>query len=154
MYYDLSKYRWADACRFFPGFRDAPGVLRLAWELADLYNEELKCAWPSRETLSQRLGAPPESISRWTKKLCKHGAITRMPLNKLPPEIRVEIGRSSGRSQVYVLNFGWALEVLGLRDERIAARKIDLMKRDGLSRHSTNKGGGIATLLRNDNATL
>jgi hypothetical protein len=128
--YDLSKYRWADACRFFEGFREAPGVLRLAWELADRYNEELKCAWPSRETLSQRLGAPPESISRWIKKLCSVGAITCMPLKKLPPEIRAEIGRSSGRSQVYILNFGWALDVLNLRDERMAARQADLLKRD------------------------
>lgn len=128
--YKLSKYSWAEACRFFPGFRDAPGVLRLAWVICDLYNDELGCAWPTRETLAQLLGAPPESISRWIKRLCDVGAITRMPLKKLPPEVRARIRRSSRRAQVYLLNYGWALDVLNLREERLAARQADLLKRD------------------------
>lgn len=124
--YKLSKYHWAEACRFFPGFRDAPGVLRLAWVICDLFNDELGCAWPTRETLAQLLGAPPESISRWVKRLCKSGAATRMPLKNVPSEARTKIGRSSKRAQVYVINFAWAQEVLELRDARAAERQAGL----------------------------
>jgi hypothetical protein len=124
--YKLSKYNWAEACQFFPGFRNAPGVLRLAWVICSLYNEKLGCAWPTRETLAQLLGAPPESISRWLKTLFESRALTGMPLKNLPSEVRTKIGRSSKRAQVYVINFGWAQDVLELRDTRAAERQAEL----------------------------
>lgn len=120
----ISKYEWGEACRAFPGFRDAPGVIRLAWALCDFHNDEIGCAWPTRETLSKALDAPPESVSRWLRALQEGGAITIVNLNRLPADARAKIGRSARRAQVYVINHAWALDVLGLRDERVSDRAI------------------------------
>ena len=36
----LSKYEWGRACRFFPGFKESPGVIRTAWEICELYRDD------------------------------------------------------------------------------------------------------------------
>jgi len=115
----VNKHDWGRACRFFPGFRNSPGVIRTAWELCDLFNEELACAYPTRETLARRLGSPKESVSRWLRDLSSSGAITCTGLRSLSPAVRSEIGRSAKRAQVYELNFGWATDVLIYRDQLI-----------------------------------
>ena len=71
----VDKYDWGKACRFFPGFRDSPGVQRTAWALMDLYNDKVHCAFPTRETLSQQLGAAPETVSKWVGMMKEGGAL-------------------------------------------------------------------------------
>lgn len=141
----MTKYEWGAACRFFPGFRDAPGVVRTAWALCDLYNDEVGCAWPTRETLASALGAPPESVSKWIAALRDGGAIGVVNLNRLPAETRSKIGRSARRSQVYMLNFGWALEVLQLRDEQAEDRSLAIAQKVTVSPPLDLKGNGVAT---------
>lgn len=119
----LSKYDWGAACRFFPAFRETPGAVRLAWQLCEFYNEEIGCAYPTRETLAEALGAAPESVSKWLKMLADGGAITCLAKGALPTDKQALIGRNSRRAQVYILNFGWALDVLRYREE-LAAQKV------------------------------
>ena len=120
---DLNKYDWGTACRYFIGFKDSPGAIRLAWEICELYREEYGCAYPTRETLSQNLKAPPESVSKWLRILENASAIEMVSLNSLPVEIRSKIGRSAKRSQVYKINFKWAASVLNYRAENIEEAK-------------------------------
>ncbi|RWB26921.1 helix-turn-helix domain-containing protein [Mesorhizobium sp.] len=120
----MDKYLWGRAVRYFKGFRDSPGVVRLAGELQDKYNEAVGCAYPTRETLSQMLGADaPEQISKWLGILQNAGAITRVPVRSLPADKQEIIGRSAKRSQVYLLNFGWAMDVLSDMDEYVFERQ-------------------------------
>ncbi len=118
----LSKYDWGAACRFFPGFRNSPGAVRLAWLLCEFFNEEVGCAYPTRETLAEGLGAAPESVSKWLKLLSDGGAMTCLPKGALPADAQLKIGRNSRRAQVYILNFGWALSVLEYRDELVSQK--------------------------------
>lgn len=118
----LSKYDWGAACRFFPGFRETPGVVRLAWQLCEFFNDDVGCAYPTRETLAETLGSAPESVSKWLKMLADGGAITCLAKGALPAEKQMLIGRNSRRAQVYILNFGWALDVLKYRDEMASQR--------------------------------
>lgn len=112
---NIGKYQWGDACRCFPGFKDTAGVVRLSWLLCELYRQDLGFAYPTRETLAERLSAPPVSVSRWTRALRESGAITSFPIARLSPEHRLAIGRRVSRGQVYILNFGWAQSVLEWR---------------------------------------
>ncbi|RWD33720.1 MAG: hypothetical protein EOS34_19545 [Mesorhizobium sp.] len=125
----VDKYDWGKACRFFPGFRDSPGVQRTAWALMDLYNDKVHCAFPTRETLSQQLGAAPETVSKWIGMLKEGGALGCTPLHVLPPESQEFIGRSARRAQVYLLNFSWAFEVLSLLDEYQFDRQQQLLRK-------------------------
>lgn len=120
---NMNKYEWGTACRYFIGFKDSPGAIRLAWEICELYREEYGCAYPTRETLSQNLKAPPESVSKWLRILENASAIEMVSLNSLPVEIRSKIGRSAKRSQVYKINFKWAASVLKYRAENIEEAK-------------------------------
>ncbi|RUY89524.1 hypothetical protein [Mesorhizobium sp. M7A.F.Ca.CA.001.10.2.1] len=120
----MDKHACGRAVRYFKGFRDSPGAVRVAGELQDKYNEAVGCAWPTRETISQMLGADaPEQISKWLRILQNAGAITRVPVRSLPLEKQQIIGRSAKRSQVYVLNFGWAMDVLSDLDEYVCDRQ-------------------------------
>jgi hypothetical protein len=155
----VSKYDWGTACRYFPGFKDTPGVIRLAWELCELYREEFGCAYPTRETLSQNLGAPLQSVSKWVGLLAEGGAITCVPIGRLPPEIRAQIGRSARRAQVYVLNLGWAFDVLRMREENIAeehCQKVTAPRPFNWKGHDTaiSKGHDTVTSKGRDTVTL
>ncbi|MER9223000.1 hypothetical protein NKI48_29730 [Mesorhizobium sp. M0644] len=123
----ITKYDWGAACRFFPGFRDSSGAQRTAWTLMDLYNENVNCAFPTRETLSQQLGSAPEAVSKWVGMLKGGGAVSCVPIHFLSAESQAFIGRSAKRAQVYLLNFAWAYEVLSLRDEYVFDRKQALL---------------------------
>lgn len=114
----IGKYQWGDACRCFPGFRDTAGVVRLSWLLCELYRQELGFAYPTRQTLADRLSAPQVSVSRWLRALRESGAVTLFPISQLSSDQKAEIGRRDGRGQVYVLNFGWAQNVLEWRDSQ------------------------------------
>ncbi|MER9169854.1 helix-turn-helix domain-containing protein [Mesorhizobium australicum] len=155
----LSKYDWGRACRFFPGFKNSPGVIRLAWELCDLYREEFGCAYPTRETLAANLGAPEESISRWLREMSEAGALTCLPIGRLPPEIREQIGRNAKRAQVYLLHFAWAIDVLQYREETISDRRVQKVttlppfKSEG-GEVATPKGGVAVTSEGGRAATL
>ena len=150
----LTKYDWGTACRFFPGFRDSPGVIRLAWELVDLYDEALGCAFPSREGLSQRLDCSPISVSKWIATLRSGGAISCLRLGILPPEVRAEIGRTTRRAQAYALKFGWALDVLALRDERILERRESFKQKVAATEPSEPKGSTESTSEGSANGTF
>ena len=120
----LSKWEWGEACRFAPMLRNSPGPLRLSWLLCQLYNEDVNCAFPSRGHLALMLGASEVSVSRWIAHLKSCGAISVCSLGILPASARKIIGRTASRSQVYLLNFGWAGEVISLRDEVSFERQI------------------------------
>lgn len=150
----LSKYDWGEACRFFRGFKDSPGAVRLSWCLCEYYNEAARCAYPTRETLALELDAPAESISKWMKTLVQGGAVTCVPIGSLPPEIRAIVGRSAKRAQVYFLNFGWAIDVLALKDELRANRDAARDQKVTVSPpYAERKGNGSATPKGNDTVT-
>ncbi|WP_434723066.1 hypothetical protein [Mesorhizobium sp. RIZ17] len=159
----VSKYDWGAACRFFPGFRDSPGAIRTAWVLQDLYNDAVGCAYPTRETLSQQLGAAPETVSKWIGILKDGGALSCLPISALPAESQAVVGRSSKRAQVYRPNFVWAFDVLSLRDDYVFDRQERLLQKvivqsplpsggDRAITHIGNRavtspGNGVATLI-------
>ncbi|TPL49211.1 hypothetical protein FJ937_17175 [Mesorhizobium sp. B2-4-4] len=123
----ITKYDWGKACRYFPGFRDSPGAQRVAGAMVDFFNEAVNCAYPTRETLSQQLGAAPETVSKWVAILKDGGALSCVPLRVLPPEHQAIIGRSTRRAQVYLLKFSWAVDVLTEMDEYVFERKQQLL---------------------------
>ncbi|WP_027036522.1 helix-turn-helix domain-containing protein [Mesorhizobium ciceri] len=158
----VSKYDWGKACRYFQGFRDSPGAQRVAGALVDLYNDKVHCAYPTRETLSQQLGAAPETVSKWIAILKEGGALSCVPLRVLPPEHQAIIGRSARRAQVYLLKFSWAVDVLSMMDEYQFERKQQLLYKVTIpspllpigDQVVTSDGNQMATLADNHLATL
>ncbi|MCA0000944.1 MULTISPECIES: hypothetical protein [unclassified Mesorhizobium] len=149
----VDKYDWGKACRFFPGFRESPGVQRTAWTLMDLYNEKVHCAYPTRETLSQQLGAAPETVSKWVGMLKEGGALGCAPLHVLPAESQEFIGRSAKRAQVYLLNFSWAVDVLSLLDEYTFDRQQQLLRKVIVRSPLPSIGDQVVTSIGNQTAT-
>jgi len=107
-----AKHRWLEACARYRGFVDSPGVLRLAILLFKFYNPELGFAFPSRRTLSERLGSPPASVSRWLRPLKSCGAVKVVKAKDVPVEVREATRRTSKRANYYQLDFDWAETVL------------------------------------------
>jgi hypothetical protein len=107
-----AKHRWLTACAQFRGFMDTPGVLRVAILLFEYYDPQKGFAWPSRRTLAERLGSPPESVSRWMHTLKLYGAIQVVKTGDVPANVREATRKTSKRANYYRLNFEWAEAVL------------------------------------------
>jgi len=106
------KHRWIMACAIYRGFADVPGVVRLAILLFEYSNLEHGYAYPSRRTLAEKLGSPPESVSRWIGRLKDCRAIKVVKRTDLPIEVNEHIWKSSKRANYYLLNLEWAESVL------------------------------------------
>ena len=107
-----AKHRWLMACAQFRGFVDSPGVLRLAILLFEFFNSTHGFAYPSRRTLADRLGSPPESVSRWMRSLKTYNAVKVVKAGDVPGEVRDATRKTSKRANYYQLNFEWAELVL------------------------------------------
>lgn len=116
--------RWHEAVVVCEAFKNQAGCLRLVFVLADYFNDDLGYAFPSRESLSLRLGTHETTISTWTTRLRKEGALRTEPQSAVHEELQHHL---DPRGLLYFPHFPWAdaiLEGRAARKGRLGARRV------------------------------
>ncbi len=95
-------------------------VLRLAILLWDYYNRELGYAYPSRQTLAERLDVDPTNVSHALTRLKRLGVIHIVSVKNISPSAAKSMGRRDRRAHVYVLNIDWAEDFLRDAEDHVS----------------------------------
>lgn len=107
-----SKHRWLRACTLFPPIRDSPMQLRVAMLLWDCFNTTLGVAYPSRQTMAEKLNVAPTNVSHALNRFKRLNMIHVVSLRDIGAQAGAHLGRRDPRGHVYSLNFEWAEAVL------------------------------------------
>jgi hypothetical protein len=106
------RNRWLVACAMFPPLRDSAIQLRLAILLWDYHNSKMGLAFPSRQTLADRLGIDPTNVSRALRRLQELGMITVIKARDMDEDVLSQTPRRDRRAHLYQLNFDWSEQML------------------------------------------
>ena len=109
------QYRWMEAIAFADALKNQAGPIRLAYAIFDYYDDALGYAYPSRESLSLKIGTHESTVSVWTGKLCDVGCLATEQQGKLHSELQHS---ADPRSLIYMPQIAWADSILAIRAER------------------------------------